>query len=202
MRRLAVVAASLLALAACGGDEPRQLAGYVRDPAPQVDEVALPDVSRGGEPTELRADDGRLLVVYFGYTNCPDICPTTLADLRAALARMDPEQAGLVDLAMVTVDPARDTDTLAAYVQSFVDGAHALATDDDALLQQAAGPFGVTYAVTTGAGGEVEVAHSTQLYAVDDQGRLAITWPFGTTAEDLAGDLEQLLEAGAEASGA
>ena len=69
---------------ACGGDE-RELVGLTRDPEPQVDGVALPDVSRGGAPFDFRAPDGGLLVVYFGYTNCPDVCPTTMADLRVAL---------------------------------------------------------------------------------------------------------------------
>ena len=65
-------------LAACGGDD-RELVGLTRDPEPQVDAVALPDVSHGGAPFEFRAAGGRAAVVYFGYTNCPDVCPTTMA---------------------------------------------------------------------------------------------------------------------------
>jgi protein SCO1 len=192
MRRLVAFLLAAGALAACGGDD-RELVGLTRDPEPQVDAAALPDVSRGGEPFEFRAPDGGLLVVYFGYTNCPDICPTTMADLARALDELG-QAAERIDVAMVTVDPARDTAVLTDYVQSFVDDAHAIATDDDAVLQSVAGPFGVSYEVATRPDGEVEVGHSSYLFAVDDDGTLVLTWPFGTSAEDLAGDLRQLLD--------
>ena len=67
------------------------------------------------------------------------------------------DEAARVDVAMVTVDPARDTPVLTDYIQSFVDGAHAIATDDQAALQSVAGPFGVSYEVRTLPDGEVEV---------------------------------------------
>jgi protein SCO1 len=192
-RWFAAAAVALLTAAACGGDDDRELVGYVREPLPEVDTVALPDVGRGGDPFEMRAPEGGLLVVYFGYTNCPHECPTTLADLRFALRDLG-DDASRIDVAMVTVDPDRDTDVLADYVRSFVDGAHALATDDAADLQAAAAPFGVSYAVTPRDDGGVDVAHSTQLYVVDDDGRLRLTWPFGVSADDMAGDLDQLLD--------
>jgi protein SCO1/2 len=187
------LAATALAFTSCGGGGGRELVGYTIEPARQVDAVALPDVSRGGEPFALRAEPGGLLVVYFGYTNCPDVCPTTMADLRAALRQLG-DDAGAVDVAMVTIDPDRDTAVLADYVGSFVEGAHALATDDAADLRAVADPFGVSYLVETNASGEIEVAHSPQLYVVDDGGQLALTWQFGVAADDLAGDLGQLLE--------
>lgn len=194
-RRVAAfaVAGTLAVLAACGGDEPRQLAGYVREPLPAVDQVALPDLSRDGADFVMRAEPGNLLVVYFGFTNCPDVCPTTLADLRAALRRMDPADAERIDLAVVTVDPERDMETLTAYAQTFVDDAHALATLDPALLRSAADPFGVSYSITVDDEGRTEVAHTAQMFLVDDQGRLVLTWQFGVPAEDLGADLVQLL---------
>ena len=104
-----------------------------------------------------------------------------------------------VEVAMVTVDPGRDTPVLADYVQAFVPGAHAIATDDQAALQAVAGPFGVSYEVRTSPDGEVEVGHSSNLFAVDDTGHLVLTWSVGggdgtARADDLAGDLRQLLE--------
>lgn len=195
---VAVAALAGSALVACGSDPPRELAGFVREPGPAVDQVALPDVSRGGEEFAMRADPGSLLVVYFGFTNCPDVCPTTLADLRAGLRQMDPADAARVDLAMVTVDPDRDLPVLADYAQTFVDGARALGTDDPALLRAAADPFGVDYAVVIDDDGEIEVGHSSQMFVVDDEGQLVLTWQFGISAEDIGADLEQLL-AGVEA---
>lgn len=193
-RPIAFLVAGALALAACGGEETRELAGYRRDPAPQVGELSLPDVAAGGEEFALRADPGEILAVYFGYTNCPDFCPTTLSDLRLATRRMDPEDAERIGLAMVTIDPDRDLPVLADYVNSFLEGSHALGTDDPDRLAEVAAPFGVGYEVSTNDEGEIEVAHSTSLYAIDDQGDLVLTWQFGVSIDDLAADLTQLLE--------
>jgi protein SCO1/2 len=180
-----------VAMVGCGGGS-RELVGYTRDPAPRVDAVMLPDVSREGEPFEFRAADGGLLVVYFGYTNCPDVCPTTMADLRQALAELGDENEE-VEVAMVTVDPARDTDVLTSYVQGFIADSHAIATDDVAALRSVAETFGVTFETATDQHGDVEVGHGSFLFGVDDTGTLVITWPFGTPSDDLAADMEQLL---------
>jgi protein SCO1 len=189
-----VLVAVALVAAACGGGGDRTLAGITRDPEPVVDATPLPDLSNSNQPFTLRADAGGLLIVYFGYTHCPDICPTTLADISQALQRMNPELAARVQLAMITVDPGRDLPVLTSYVQTFVRGAHALGTDDPAALQAAAEPFGVSYQVTTGTNGEIDVSHSTQSFVVDANGNLVLTWTFGTPASDVADDLTQLLD--------
>jgi protein SCO1/2 len=192
--RLAVGLAALgaLAAAACGGGGDRELAGITRDPAPAVDGVPLPDMSQGGQPFEFRASPGGLLLVYFGYTNCPHECPVTMAAINRSLAKLG-DDADRVSVAMVTVDPERDTDVLADYVQGFVPGGHAIATDDIDTLRQFAEPFGVVFDAASSPTGDVEVGHSDYLFAVDDAGGLAITWPFGTPVEDLVGDIRQLL---------
>lgn len=190
--RLVAVAVVSLLLVACGG-ETRELAGYRRDPAPVVADLSLPDQSAGGEEFAFEAAPGEILVVYFGYTNCPDFCPTTLSDLRLATRRMDADDAERIALAMVTVDPDRDLPILDGYVNSFIEGSHALGTDDPSRLAEVAAPFGVGYDVTTNDEGDIEVAHSTSLYAVDDEGKLVLTWQFGVAIDDLAADLTQLL---------
>lgn len=197
VRRRTLLVGVLAALAvACGGGDgsaDRELAGYRRDPAPVVGQLTLPDLAAGGEEQALRADPGEILTIYFGYTNCPDFCPTTLSDLRLATRRMDPADAARVDLAMITVDPDRDLPVLVDYVTSFLDGAHALGTDEPGRLAEVAAPFGVGYEVTTNDEGETEVAHTTSLYAVDDAGEIVLTWQFGVSIDDLAADLTQLL---------
>ncbi len=192
-RVLATVVAIALT-AAAGGDE-RELAGYRREPAPAVGDLALPELTGGGDDFALRAEPGELLVVYFGFTNCPDFCPTTLSDLRLATRRLDDDDADRIAVAMVTVDPDRDLPVLGEYITSFFDDGHALGTDDAALLARVSAPFGVQYDVATAEDGEIEVAHTTQLYAIDDAGELALTWQFGVSVDDLAADLEQLLDA-------
>jgi protein SCO1/2 len=196
-RRLAAsLAASVtvaMTLAACGGE--RELAGLTRDPEPHVDVAAVPDASRDGEPFRFVAPEGGLLVTFFGYTNCPDVCPTTLAELRRGLDDLDADDADRVAAVMVSIDPGRDRDVLPDYIASFVPDAHAVALDDDALLQRIALAFGVSYQVTTRPNGDVDVSHSdTGLFAVDDTGTLVLTWPYPTDSDDIAGDLEQLLE--------
>ncbi len=207
---------AVLALAACGSDQSadgtapasttvgvgaeRVLAGIVRDPAPTVDATTLPSLTNTGEDVVFRADPGGLRAVYFGYTNCPDVCPTTMADWTVALRRLPPEIAEQVSTVMVTVDPERDNDILTGYVQSFVPDAEAAGTLDAERLAAAAEPFGVSYDVTTNDEGDVEVSHSGFLYLVGDDGTLLVTWPFGTSSEEMAADVEQLYEAQAAAS--
>jgi protein SCO1/2 len=192
-RLVAVLAAAASAVAGCGGGS-HELVGYRTAQVTEVGDVALPDLTRQGEQFAFVAEPGGLLLVYFGYTNCPDFCPTTMSDVELARQRLDePER---VDVAMVTVDPGRDLAVLADYVTSFVPEAHALGTADFDELDRAAARFGVSYQVSEGADGAVEVAHSTLLYAVDDAGELALTWPFGVSIDDLAADLELLLEDG------
>ena len=184
----------LLGLAACGGDDAaREYVGYRQSPGQQVGTASLPDASAGGADFTFTAEPGHLLIAYFGYTSCPDVCPTTLSGLRQALRDLG-DDAARVDLAMVTIDPARDTDDiLVGYVQSFVEGAHALRTTDDSALRAVTEAFGASYSVTTTADGAVEVAHSGAMYVVDPSGTVTLTWPFGVTSDDIGGDLAQLL---------
>lgn len=203
LARAFVALAGLAILAAgCGSEEAlvdRQLSGAVREPAPEVGSVALPDTLADGAPTPFRAEAGGLLLVYFGYTHCPDICPTTLVTLDRALERLPSEERARVEVAMVTVDPVRDTATvLASHVEHFLDDAatkRAMRTDDEMLLEEAKDAFGVTsYLEPYGPGpDEYEVAHSAQVFVVDDEGSVVLEWTFGTESEPIAEDIRTLL---------
>jgi protein SCO1/2 len=194
--RFAVVGMLMVAATACGADTTttRAMVGYAPSGAQPVAAVSLPDAANGDAEFAFRAQADHLLVVYFGYTACPDVCPTTLAALKVAKNGLGDDGAR-VDVAMATVDPDRDTDAvLTGYVQSFIDGAHALRTDDASALRSAGDAFGVSYEVTTQADGTVDVSHSGSTYVVDDVGNVVLTWPFGVTATDMQGDLAQLLD--------
>lgn len=198
MRRLgalAMVCVSAAVAVSCGGGG-NDLVGYTRDPAPNVDVAEVPDVSRDGEPFRFVADPGQVLVVFFGYTNCPDVCPTTLAELRRALDNLDEDESARIDVVMVSIDPERDRDVVADFIDSFVPGAHAVALDDDAAtLLEITLAFGISYNVTTRPTGSVDVSHSnTTLFAVDDSGTLLLTWPHPVESADIANDLELLLD--------
>lgn len=202
------VAALLLTLAfavvSCASDDgdgsadagepaPGTPSGYTRDPVPSVGSAALPLTD--GSEVPVAAAPGALRIVYFGYTSCPDVCPTTMADLRAALAELPPEDAERVDVAMVTIDPDRDVpEKLEAYVTTFFPDGAAVRVEDPDALAELAEPFGARYAVDTIADGTVEVSHSGDLYAVDEAGNIVMQWPFGIAADDLSADIRSLLE--------
>jgi len=186
----------VLALASCGSDSSvtHELVGYRPSGQQVVDTMTLPEASNGAAPFEFVAPAGGLLIVYFGYTSCPDVCPTTLAMLKSALTTLG-DDASRVSLAMATVDPNRDTgEILTGYVQSFVPTAHALRTDQPDDLQAVADLFGVSYDVSTADDGTIEVSHSGAMYVVNDQGDVVLTWPFGVVSADVAADLELLLD--------
>ncbi len=170
----------------------RTLAGIVREPAPVVDATTVPSLTNPGTDVVFRAEPGEFEAVYFGYTNCPDVCPTTMSDWAVTLRRLPEDLADRVSTVMVTVDPDRDNELLPGYIESFVADAEAAGTTDADRLANAAEPFGVSYEVTTNGEGDVEVSHSGFLYLVDDQGRLVVTWPFGTSSSEMAADVEQL----------
>lgn len=158
-----------------------------------VGSVMLPDVSDDGAPFPLYADRGELLVVYFGFTSCPDVCPTTLADLKTALASIG-DDADSVQVAMVSVDPERDTAAvLVEYVQWFIPDAHALRTENQAELDAAGDAFGAEFSVIKTGDNGVEVLHTAYLYGVDDSGQVVATWVFGTEPDDIAADIAAFL---------
>jgi protein SCO1 len=203
---VAVLALSALmtALPACRSDDgatassststaPKDFSGYTRSPVPSVQQVTLP--AADGTPVSMPASaPGGLRIVYFGYTSCPDVCPTTMSDLKRALAKLPADERAKVQVDMVSIDPARDTaQKLSDYVTTFIPDATAVRTDDQAALRAATSAFGADYSVTTGSDGTPEVKHTADLYAVDDAGNIVMAWPFGTTSQSLATDLARLL---------
>ena len=198
---LTVLVLGLLVAAGCGGGggaQSKKLLGVVRDPALSVGNVTLLDGSGDGlRSISLTPPKGELYVVYFGYTSCPDICPTTLADLRVALDELPPEQAAKVTVAMASVDPERDTpDVLRRYLGHFFDRALPLSATDPAALAAAAQAFGVRYEVAEHEPGSTgyDVSHTAVTYVVDDSGKVAVEWPFGFDSDEMAQDLSTLLK--------
>lgn len=193
-RSFGAVALGMLLLTACGDNGKEvTLSGYELSPPPSVAALSLPDASHDDASFDFVAPDGHLLLVYFGYMSCPDVCPTTLNEVRKALGQLG-DAASRIDLAMTTIDPQRDTgENLTKYVQGFVAGAHALRTDDDDLLAAVAKGFGASYSVATNDAGEIEVSHSASLYAVDPTGTIVLTWPYGIEGPAMAADLKVLL---------
>ncbi|MGD9701772.1 MAG: SCO family protein [Acidimicrobiia bacterium] len=192
---VALVGAALM-FAGCGSSGSSTLAGITRPEPLQVGSVSLPDVTDGSASSDLTmaAEPGHLLITYFGYTHCPDVCPTTMFDLANALERIG-DRADRVDVALVTVDPDRDTpEVLNGYLDYFFDGRyHAVQPVDLEQLADAQQAFGASSSVMTTASGEIEVSHTAITYVIDQAGSVLVEWPFGTKGETMADDLEILL---------
>lgn len=208
---LAVATGSAL-LAACGSDGSSDAAapggetaaatgateieGLVRPEPLEVGDLELPEVAaEGTTPFRLTAAPNDLLFVAFGYTNCPDVCPTTLFDIRKARLELG-DDADRIGVAFATVDPGRDTDRIVAdYLGSFVDDGHPLRTPDRAQLQPVEERFGISSQVVEHPDGRTEVAHTARSFVLDDDGTVVVEWAFGTSWQVMANDLRLLLEA-------
>lgn len=144
-----------------------------------------------GKPRRLEDWRGKVVVLFFGFTHCPDVCPTTLADIAAAVRSLGAE-ADKVQVLMVSVDPERDTpDSLGKYVTAFDPGFLGLRGDLEATKKVAA-EFKI-YFEKAKTGASYTVNHSTQSYVIDPQGRLRLLVRHDRIAQDLAPDLRTIL---------
>lgn len=181
---------SLLA-SSCSSDDASQLFGYVPS-TPMSSAGIFVTEQPGGKSFELTAQPNEVLIVYFGYTNCPDVCPTTMVAIKNAKKKIG-SLAERVDIAMITVDPERDTaDILPRYISSFTSRFHALIPSTDAELRKAEKAFGATSSVTK-VGSTVEVVHGGTAFIVDELGAIIDQFPFGLDSQSMANDLTILL---------
>jgi protein SCO1/2 len=150
--------------------------------------------AQDGKPRRLADFRGKVVVLFFGYTHCPDICPTTLADMAAVMKQLGPD-AARVQVLFVTVDPERDTpEILAKYVPAF-DASFLGLYGDAAATQRTAKEFRIFYEKRPGgAPGAYTVDHSGQSYVLDALGQLRLFVRHDRIAQDLADDLRALLK--------
>jgi protein SCO1/2 len=135
---------------------------------------------------------GKAVVLFFGFTHCPDVCPTTLAELSQAMKQLGPD-AERVQVLFVTVDPERDTrEALAKYVTAF-DPRFLGLYGDAAATQRVAKEFKIYYEKRT-TGESYSVDHSGQSYVLDPQGRLRLLVRPERITADLPEDLRTLLK--------
>jgi protein SCO1 len=178
-------------LAACSPEAPKFRSTDITG-ADFGKELAL--TGHDGKPRSLADFRGKAVVLSFGYTHCPDICPTTLADIAAVMKQLGTD-AARVQVLFVTVDPERDTpELLATYVPAF-DSTFIGLSGDAAATQRAAKEFKIFYEKRQGGAPDVyTVDHSGQSYILDAQGRLRLFVRHDRIAQDLAEDLRTLLK--------
>jgi protein SCO1/2 len=150
-------------------------------------------VDHHGKPRRLEDWRGKAVVLFFGFTHCPDVCPTTLADMAQVMRELGP-LADRVQVLFVTVDPERDTQAaIAKYVPAFDARFIGLRGTEEA-TRAVAKEFKIYFEKRPGrTPGEYSVDHSAQSYVIDPQGRLRLFVRHERIAQDLAPDLRALL---------
>lgn len=143
--------------------------------------------------TKTDADlHGRYALIYFGYTNCPDICPTTLAVIADAMKNIGTKASDLVPV-FVTIDPERDTPKiLKSYLGSFGPQFVGLTGSADA-IKKMAGEYRVYYAKHPLQSGGYSMDHSSELYLVGPDGKVRMFYDAGIDAKTLAADIDKRL---------
>ena len=185
-------AAALLALAGAGylaRTRPPEFHGTTYDAVAPAPGFAL--VDHTGKPATLADFRGKPVLLFFGYTHCPDVCPLTLAKL-ARITNSLGDEAEELRILLVTTDPRRDTPAaLAEYVRRFTPQAVGL-TGDSVALQRALRGYGV-YTLPDEQGGHGGMTHSQAIYGIDREGRLQVVMDPGSREEELRDDVSTLL---------
>lgn len=168
-----------------------QFKGYI-NPEP----VKAPETMLRSANGPLRFSDfeGKIVLLYFGYTFCPDVCPTSLANIKLAMNDLTPEEAAQVQVIFVSVDPARDTpETLGSYVKMFQDdfiGVTGTREEIDWMVNA----FGAKYTIEPpNADGNYNVSHTAFTMVLDRNGYYVMRWEHGTPSTDMSADLRYLI---------
>jgi protein SCO1 len=186
-----VVALLVLLTVPCAAAEPPFRTGVLEPPGPAPEFTLRSDA---GKTVRLRDWRGNVTLLYFGYTSCPDVCPTTLSDLAEVKKQLGPA-AQRLRVALVTVDPERDTPKrLHTYVQAFDPTFVGLTDRKDTLaaVWKAYGVYVKSHRVPKSSDGYV-VDHSATTFVIDPQGQLRLAISFGTPVADIRHDLQRLL---------
>lgn len=192
--RLLLALACALALGACGG--PYVFRGTTLDPPNPAPDFTLAD--QHGQPFRLSEQRGKIVLLYFGFTACPDLCPTTLADL-AVVRRKLGADAAPVQVALITLDPDRDTqDRMGRYVTGFdrtFIGLRGTPTEL-APIMKAYGVTAIRRELPSSALGYT-IDHSSFVYVIDQSGKWRALFNHGAAIDDMVSDLRYLVRQGA-----
>ena len=149
-----------------------------------------------GESYFLSEQKGKIVLLFFGYASCPDVCPTTMAVLKRTNELLD-EEADQIQVVFITLDPDRDTsEKIQAYTSLFDTTFIGLSGDLEVLepIWESYGVFREIDEETLTAAGYL-VSHSSRTYLIDQDGNLKVTYTYGTDPEDIAKDIQHLLKA-------
>jgi protein SCO1/2 len=166
--------------------------GVLIDPPARAADFEMPD--QHGVPFRLSEQRGKVVLIFFGYTNCPDVCPVTLSEYKRVKEQLG-DKADQVRFVFISVDPERDSaERLKVYINNFDPDFIGL-TGDQAELEQIMVDYGV-YAerVDVGSAAGYLVDHTARTYAIDKNGNWRLNYPFGMETDKVYEDILHLLE--------
>jgi protein SCO1/2 len=158
--------------------------------------MAAPEIElagSNGKPLKLASFRGKVVLLAFGFSNCGEVCPITLATLAGARKQLGPDAARDVQVVYVTVDPERDTAAqmkkfLGAFDATFIGGVGTRAEIDAAQAK-----YGISSVKNKNADGSYTIGHSSSIYMIDRAGGLRAVMPYGHPVDDFVHDLKILL---------
>ena len=183
---------TILLLAACGSSAPEFRGSVLEEPLP-VPDFALTD--QHGQPFRFSDQQGNVVLLFFGYTQCPDVCPTTLATWKKIHKALG-EDVERVRFVFVTVDPERDTpERLGLHVNAFNPDFTGLVGPEEE-LEAIYQLFGVIHEKDTSSGSAAGylVNHTATTFVLDPEGQWRLRETYGTEVPDLVYDIQQLIE--------
>jgi protein SCO1/2 len=193
MRRFLIFAAAIAVVAF--GFAAYQFHAHPPHPIPKADiQMGGPFqlVDQNGKPFTDKDLLGKPTVMFFGFTYCPDVCPTTLADMSAWLKALGPD-ADRLNVVYVTIDPERDTAArLKSYLSAFDPHIRGL-TGTPQAVAQAAHDYNVYYQKVPLQGGDYTMDHSTLIYLIDAKGHMAELVQYGEAKDQAVASLKRLL---------
>ena len=172
---------------------PAKLYGGELNPALPAPDFSL--ARHDGTQFQLSQYRGKIVLLFFGYTSCPDVCPATMAELRQALSELKEMDAAQVQVVFVAVDPDRDTpERIQEYANHFNEDFIGLSGSIEE-LQTIWDAYGVYREIeeSESVSGYL-VAHTARVYLVDKAGNLRLTYAFGTPPGDISHDLKILVK--------
>jgi protein SCO1/2 len=149
--------------------------------------------SHTGQRISLSDYSGKLVLLYFGYTYCPDVCPATLSEVARALEILG-QSAQEVQLIMISVDPARDTPEILGQYMAHFDPSFLGVTGSPEQISEVATLYGIFYQESKSSEAtSYLVDHTATMTVIDQTGHVKLVFPFGTPAAELVDDLRYLL---------
>lgn len=195
--RIGLALVTLLCVTACAGPAPKPAPGEGLPPLPEQPPLEFTLTDQNSQPFTLSSLRGKVVLVFFGYTMCPDACPTTLSKLSTAYAKLKPEERARVKTLYISVDSERDTPAVMRdHLTYFGVDAYGL-TGPEPAIRDVASKFGARYEKsTTPTAGGYTMSHTVSIFGLNAAGRPARIIRYEASVAEVLADVRALLAEG------